>query len=460
MDNTTAAETPKKKKNQNIKYIIYILIVLIATGLSLAISLWNSFDQVMGAIRGASPLWVSIIVLVVAGSYCVEGLIIKIFCRLYTRHYHFHQGLANSLIGAFYNDVTPSSSGGQVMQAYTLKQQGIQVSNAASIMVMWFILYQVALILFDIVALGFESQTILSIKSLGIGTWSIPILPLIIVGFGLNLSVIVLLYLMSFSHKFHNFILHYVIGFLGKIHLIKKPDQMRENLRVQVENFKIELRRLQANIPVTLLIVFLFLLVILMRNSIPYFAGLALKAYTDSSFSIILFFRAAFLSSFHQMVTGLIPLPGSAGVSEYFFYYLFFNLYNQNDGVIKAAQILWRTATYHLVLLVSGLVSALYRSRPKEAIHYANRQTFVNLQLETFDERKRSADTMFETRQLSRKEIQKKIEESTQALRSRHHEEPTPKADTDPTMKMAKIKENRKSKKKEEDEWGTIDIDN
>jgi hypothetical protein len=171
-------------------------------------------------------------------------------------------------------------------------------------------------------------------------------------------------------------------------------------------------------------------------------------------------FRAAFLSSFHQMVTGFIPLPGSAGVSEYFFYYLFFNLYNQNDGVIKAAQILWRTATYHLVLLVSGLVSALYRSRPKEAIHYANRQTFVNLQLETFDERKRSADTMFETRQLSRKEIQKKIEESTQALRSRHHEEPTPKADTDPTMKMAKIKENRKSKKKEEDEWGTIDIDN
>jgi hypothetical protein len=223
---------------------------------------------------------------------------------------------------------------------------------------------------------------------------------------------------MSFSHKFHNFILHYVIGFLGKIHLIKKPDQMRENLRVQVENFKIELRRLQANIPVTLLIVFLFLLVILMRNSIPYFAGLALKAYTDSSFHITMLFRAAFLSSFHQMVTGLIPLPGSAGVSEYFFYYLFFNFYNQNDGVIKAAQILWRTATYHLVLLVSGLVSALYRSRPKEAIHYANRQTFVNLQLETFDERKRSADTMFETRQLSRKEIQKKIEESTQALRT------------------------------------------
>jgi hypothetical protein len=52
-------------------------------------------------------------------------------------------------------------------------------------------------------------------------------------------------------------------------------------------------QRLQANIPVTLLIVFLFLLVILMRNSIPYFAGLALTAYNDSGFSTIPFLVGA-----------------------------------------------------------------------------------------------------------------------------------------------------------------------
>jgi len=477
MDNADQVETPKKKKSSSLKYVIYFLIVLVATAISLTVSLWNSFDTVMNAFIDVDWIYMTIIVLIVAGSYGVEGLIIKIFCRLYTRHYHFHQGLCTSLIGAFYNDVTPSSSGGQVMEAYTLKQQGIQVSNAASIMVMWFILYQVALIGFDILALAFENKTILSIEPLHIGTVTLPIVPLIIVGFLLNLSVIVLLYLMSFSHKFHNFILHYVIGFLGKIHLIKKPDQMRENLRVQVENFKIELRRLQANIPVTILIVFLFLVVIIMRNSIPYLAGLALHAYTYSGFNVSQMFKATFLSSFHQMVTGLVPLPGSAGVSEYFFYYLFYNFYGDTqqiindvptgvilrtaDANVKAAQILWRTVTYHLVLLVSGLVAALYRSRPKEPIHYANRQTFVNLQLETFDERKRSADTMFETRQLSRKEIQRRIQESTQAVHERHrgNEDPT-KTDTDPSLKTTTIKESKRSKKKEEDDWGTIDIDN
>ena len=63
-------------------------------------------------------------------------------------------------------------------------------------------------------------------------------------------------------------------------------------------------------------------------------------------------------------------------------------------------------------MLVTGLVAAFYRSRPKEGFHYANRKTFVTLQLETYDERRRSADALYETRRLSRKEIQRKLREA------------------------------------------------
>ena len=76
---------------------------------------------------------------------------------------------------------------------------------------------------------------------------------------------------------------------------------------------------------------------------------------------------------------------------------------------IMAAQILWRVATYHLVVICAGFVAATYHSRPKETFSYANRQTFVNLQLETYAERKHSADTMFETRQLSRAAVRKQL---------------------------------------------------
>nr|MCR4562519.1 hypothetical protein [Bacilli bacterium] len=112
------------------------------------------------------------------------------------------------------------------------------------------------------------------------------------------------------------------------------------------------------------------------------------------------------------------------GVSELFFSIMFQGFFVEtqvmtSSGLIvshsasanvAAAQIIWRVATYHLVVVVSGFVAALYHSRSGQEIHYANRQTFVNLQLETYDERRRQVDTLYETKQLSRKEIQKRLQ--------------------------------------------------
>ncbi len=399
-----------KGGRKNTKYFLYIAIVLIATALSLFFALNGQFDEVIESLRTADWRYILLILGLVFFSYCIDGLIILIFCRLYTRKYKFHQGLAASLVGQFYSNVTPGSSGGQVMQCYTLKSQGVAVSNAASIFVMWFILFQSALIGLDIVAFFFEMDVILLAPTYQIpGTsFYLPMVPLVVIGFLLNISVIFLLVVMSYSHRFHNFIIHYVIGFLGKIHLIKHPDRTRESVRIQVENFKIELRRLMSNIPVLILQLVLFLLMLVVRNAIPYFSGLSIGAYEYSTRQLI---HSIFLSAFHQMVTGLIPLPGSAGVSEFFFNALFSTMI-PDTTLLASAQIIWRTATFHLMFLVSGLTAALYRSRPKEPMHYANRQTFVDIQLATYEERKKSSDTLFETRQLSRRAIQRRIGES------------------------------------------------
>ncbi len=412
-ENNTEIESGKKKRSV-IKYVIYILIVLIATAISLTISLWgDNFQAVVDSFNGADWRWFAIMMALILFSYMVEGLIILIFCRLYTRTYKFHQGLATSFIGQFYSDVTPGASGGQAMQVYTMKSQGVQVSNAASIMVMSFILYQTSLILFDVVAFIVEWNVVINMSvPIEAWGWNVPMWPLIIAGFILNLSVIFLLLTMSYSRHFHNFILHYVIGFLAKIRVLKNPDGARESLRVQVENFKIELRRLLSNVPVIIIQILLFLVVLLLRFSAPYFSAYAVHAQGDwfnGDYSFMNMLHVSFLASFHQMVTGLIPLPGSAGVSELFYTYLFRDIILGGQGVLNSSQIMWRTATFHIILVISGFVSAFYRSRPKEPIQYANRKTFVNLQLETYEERKRSADTLFETRQLSRKEIQRRL---------------------------------------------------
>lgn len=463
-DSTFQPQSDAKKKSGKLRYLLYISIVMVATAISLFLSLYNTFDQVVAAFAGSDWRYLLVIVGLVAASYGVDALIILVFCRLYSHNYKYHQGLATSLVGQFYSSVTPGASGGQVMQVFTMKSQGMPVSNAASIAVMWSIIYQSVLILIDIVALAVDWKDVINIAPFSFevngNIISLPVTPLVIIGFLLNLSVIFMLFGMSFSHKLHNFILHYVIGFFGKIRIIKNPDKMRESIRVQVENFKIELKRLSANIPVLILQVFLFFMMIMLRSCVPYFAGYALHAFgTDTPFSFFTMIDSAFVLNFHQMVTGLVPIPGAAGISEFFYYQLYYNMFGGDQAIINASQILWRTATFHLPLLVCGIVAALYRSRGGAAFSYANRRTFVTLQLETYDERKRSSDTLYETRQFSRKEIQRRIAENAASQYAEEEERTALRSATPSDAKPKKPKKEKPARKKKvEQDWEHWDL--
>ncbi len=474
----------EKKKHSKLKFLIYFVIIILATGIALFLSLYQDFEGVINALTKTDYRYLLVIFGIVVVSYLIDGFIIFVFSRLYTRRYKYHQGVATSLIGAFYSAITPGSSGGQVMQAYTMKKQGVETSTAASILIMSFIVYQIALIVLGIISLFFSAGELIA----SIGTFDItfndtvihiPAIPLTIMGFLLNLLVIAGLFMMSYSHKFHNFIMYHGINLFAKLHLIKKPEEKRESLRIQVENFKIELRRLFSNIPIFILVFLCFMLILILRFSIPFFAGIALDGYgyrmnldgslvtqnvvvdgvivgtqpvmSVGSMNFESFWQSVFLSSYHQMTTGLIPLPGSAGVSEYFFNLMFGNYYN-SPQVVTAAQIIWRFSTYHVVLLISGIVSATYRSSPKNEIHHMSRKTFVTMQLETYQTRKLSADTMFETASLSRREIQMRLK----TFGKKKSDKPSVKRDDKPAPKI-KAKKIKKTKSEDKYEhWDTI----
>ena len=130
------------------------------------------------------------------------------------------------------------------------------------------------------------------------------------------------------------------------------------------------------------------------------------------------------------MITGLIPLPGSAGVSEYFFTKLFYNENNPREGFYFISQVtegeavtfrsasysltvsallLWRSITFIFPIVTAGFTTAFYRASPKEEIKnredLPNRGTFVALQNETYVMRKEEVDALVHTASLSRKAI-------------------------------------------------------
>ncbi len=435
---------PKSKKSA-LKYFLNISLVLIATGLAIFFAIKDDAGEIWKTLKGADYRYLLIIVGMMLGCILIRSFILFIFAHLFTRKYHFHQAIAVDQIGQFYNAITPGASGGQIMQAYTYKKQGVQVSSAVSILAMYSIVYQIMLIIFGtlsfiikydfITALG-SIPTNIKINEVAI---NLPIWPLTIVGFLLNLGVVAIVFLMGYWHGFHNFIMGPVITFLGKIKLVKNPDKQRENLRIQVENFKLEFRRLSTNIPFLLLVVISFSAYMILKFSIPFFVGKALGNQSPVP-DAKQFWDCIFLSNYHQMITGLIPIPGSAGVSEFVFYNLFTNSLDWKSGffcvfdelnevdpdatktLARSSLLVWRSSTFVIPILIGGFVAAFYRSSPKNEVHaedIPNRQTFYSLQKETYIERAEEVNSLVETSRLSREAIIEKLNHKKQAQKKK-----------------------------------------
>ena len=426
-----------KNKKSTIKYVLNISLVLIATGLAIFFAIKDDAREIGHYLSTADGLFLLIILAVMAGCILVRSFILFCFAHLFTRKYHFHQAIAVDQIGHFYNAITPGASGGQIMQAYTYKKQGVQISSAVSILAMYSIVYQVVLIVFGTISFIVKYDFIISIGYIQTGIkinevpMNIPIWPLTIVGFLLNVGVIFIVFLMGYWHGFHNFVMGPVVTLLHKIKIVKDPDKTRENLRIQVENFKIEFRRLSTNIPFLILVVVSFTAYIILKFSIPFFVGKALHNESVNGG----FWDCIFLSNYHQMITGLIPIPGSAGVSEFVFYNLFLNEAHPEKGffymsaisefavgaatdvdasrtLCRASLLVWRSSTFVIPILIGGLVSAFYRSAPKNEAHMGdipNRQTFVSLQKETYVQRYEEVASLVETSKLSREAILEKL---------------------------------------------------
>lgn len=399
----------KKKKRLHKRYIFNIIIVLLIAAVVLYFSLKDGFDDVVVALKTADARILIVVAIVAVGVFLLDGLILYILARLYTTRYSFGKGLANAFIGVFYNDVTPSSSGGQFAQAYTFKKQGLELASAASILVMHFLLYQIVLVAYGILALFIKLPAFLALNPVAdFGGFKLTLIPLSLLGFGINFFVIVTILLLSYSKWMHSVAINGIVSIGAKLKFIKHPEKTKQNWQAQIENFRIELRRLQSNIPVTILLLVLFTIKLTLSYSIPYLIGVSLAETTMAGHT---YFDTVFFSAYLQMMTNMIPLPGASGFSEYFFTQVFVGIYG-NGALATAAQLIWRTATFYLGLIIGGFVTAFYRSSPQEDNFKTDRKTFVELQKSTYELRKKTADTMFQTSQLSRKDIEKRMSEA------------------------------------------------
>ena len=418
-------EIKKRKINkQTKKYILNISVMVIVSIITIFFMLKDDPSKVINSLANCNVLYLLLAIVIMLSFYLVEAIILTVLARMYKRNYKYSKGFLNCMIGAFFSGITPSNSGGQFAQAYTFSKQGVKITNAASILLMHFIVYQTVSVLFSMLVLIFKFDEMRAytqvIKIFGI---NFEILSLAVLGFVINASVILVLFFAAFSKKLHHFITTTGVKIMYKFHFIKDMDQKALELNAKFESFRIELKRLMQNGWILIATCLLFLIKLLLLNIIPYFVALSLgvKFRSDDTFLNIL--NTTSMSLFSTTITGMVPIPGASGGAELVFKMLFDNFFYADGSQINAIILIWRSITYYLGLIIGFIIFMLYHEAPKKDYMHGNSKTLLQLRIVTLDSENKTLkmvddDEEIDEKELSSEEIENMYKEDTKNANS------------------------------------------
>ncbi len=276
--------------------------------------------------------------------WIVDSLIIKgLVSTAYDGKYTYRQAFKVTMVGQYFNSITPFAVAGQPMQLLAMVRQGVTSGIGLSALVRKFLVYQTSITLYSLFVIIIKFSFFRS-KIQGF-------MALAVIGFVCQSAVVVLLLLFTHSPKFTTRLIHGCVRILTKLHIVKKPQETNEKVEKQltfyIENNKAmlgnRLMRVRIYGYTTVQLTALF--------AVPFFIY---KAFHNPGVPIIDMIAA---QSFVTMISSYTPLPGAAGAAEGSFLVLFQIFFKQN--IIRQAMLLWRLITYYSCIIVGAFFAGL-----------------------------------------------------------------------------------------------------
>lgn len=343
----------KIKKVVN-SYAFNITVIVGIALLVLWLTLKDNPTDILETLKNANYFWLITALLMMLVIRSLVGVVLTIECRLSCPKYSYWKGIINSFVGSFFNNITPSASGGQFVQVYIFKKQGVPISSSAGVLWMDFIIYQTTMVISVFLLLVLRLPFFYAEYS--------QFFIIVAFAFVVNATVILGLWALVRFPKFYIWLTTKGIELGHKLKLVKDKEKSLNSINKQLDRFAKEVTILREHKEIIPKVVGINLLRLTLYYSIPFFIALALKI--DVQFSMILDILA--LSSFVSLVNAFIPSPGSSGGTEATFLLMFSTIFGKVNA--SSIMIVWRFTTYYFMLVVGGLFFLYAKTRKDEPI--------------------------------------------------------------------------------------------
>lgn len=328
-----------EKKRSGKSYILSIGFILLCA-IVLIIYLFTSGDVKLlpGAFVWPRSAWLLLAAVVMIASWLVESGVLYKFAIELAHPISYRVAFRATMVVQFFNNITPSSSGGQPMQIWSLWRDGMPVGESTTIQLGKYLIYQSTLMLCSIVALILDFGEL----SANVGAWRW----LFIVSFLIQVVILAFVILLIVRPSAMRWLIVRVEKIVSHTPLKAKMAGLFAKADVELDNFEQSAVVFTENPKMFGHIFLLTLLQLLLFYTVPFCVcrslGVAMPLW-----------KAIAAAAFVLMVSGIVPLPGASGGAEGTFVLVFGTFFPEGSSVAVAV-FLWRLLTFYFPVIAGA----------------------------------------------------------------------------------------------------------
>lgn len=317
----------------------YVFIAATAAVMIWLLSQMNDPEQVWRTLRAADIRFMLASLGCMLAFWWLEGVLLRQVAGSFGRRITRLSSLRVSMIGQLFNNLTPFASGGQPVQAYELARYGVSYGESSCILMVKFIIYQMAMTLYAL-AVTIWKYGFFSARITGFGLF-------VFIGFLTNVVALSLILAVGFFPKATRKCLRAIVRLGVRVHLLRDEERACARVDSELDMFYTNFQIMRSKPRIIIAPLIVTLLQLTCYFSIPYLLFRALGIdYVD--------FSQAFCATlFVFMVTSFVPAPGASGGAEGSFYW-FLSIFITNGDLLLMTTVLWRIFTFYLPIAVGA----------------------------------------------------------------------------------------------------------
>lgn len=323
----------KDKKKTILNSIIFLFLIFVTYYI---IFRGQNIYRMYKQINELNIFYVIMAVIIMLIYYLTEAINVKNILTVFKEKISLLKMLRYTFVSFFFSSITPGATGGQPMEVYYLKKEGIKVSNSTMAILIHLCGYHFSSIIFAIIGVTIMPEVLNN-----------GVLYFFIFGTLLNLIPVTATIIGIFFPKLAVKIVGLLIKLLKSLK-IKNIEDISEKINTELEIYQQSANYIKNNLKSFLHAMLLSTINMILYYSVPFFIY---KAFGLSGKTII---DIVLLQAIIHGTVCSMPLPGTVGVTETVFLLVYDMIYPSH--LLQSALLVNRFINFYLFVFVSLVV--------------------------------------------------------------------------------------------------------